>query len=32
MIETEMTVDDIKEIIFPHPTVSEVIREALFAI
>lgn len=31
MIETEMTVDDIKEIVFPHPTVSEVIREALFA-
>lgn len=32
MIETEMTVDDIKEIVFPHPTVSEVIREALFAL
>jgi dihydrolipoamide dehydrogenase len=31
MIETEMTVDDIKEIVFPHPTVCEVIREALFA-
>ncbi len=31
MIEMEMTVNDIKEIVFPHPTVCEVIREALFA-
>jgi len=31
MIETEMTLDDIKEIVFPHPTVTEAIREALFA-
>ena len=30
MIETEMRVDDIKEIIFPHPTVCEIIREAIF--
>jgi len=30
MIETEMKIDDIKEIIFPHPTVCELIREALF--
>jgi dihydrolipoamide dehydrogenase len=30
MVETEMLVDDIKEIVFPHPTVSEVIREAVF--
>jgi len=30
MIETEMRVDDIKELIFPHPTVSEIIREAIF--
>jgi len=22
--------DDIKEIVFPHPTVSEIIREAVF--
>ena len=29
-IEAEMTVDDIKEVIFAHPTVSEVIREAIF--
>ena len=32
MIETEMRIDDIKEIVFPHPTVCEVIREALFEI
>lgn len=30
MIETEMTIDSIKELVFPHPTVSEIIREALF--
>ena len=30
MIETEMRLDDLKEIVFPHPTVSEIIREALF--
>lgn len=32
MIETEMRISDLKEIVFPHPTVSEVIREALFEI
>lgn len=31
MIETQMTVEDIKELVFPHPTVCEIIREALFA-
>ncbi|MBR4465897.1 dihydrolipoyl dehydrogenase [bacterium] len=30
MIETEMCIDNLKEIVFPHPTVCEVIREALF--
>ncbi|MDR0928724.1 MAG: dihydrolipoyl dehydrogenase [Oscillospiraceae bacterium] len=30
MIETEMPPEAIKEIVFPHPTVCEVIREALF--
>jgi dihydrolipoamide dehydrogenase len=30
MIETEMQIDDIKEIVFPHPTVCEIIREAIF--
>lgn len=29
-IETEMTVDDIREVVFAHPTVSEVLREAVF--
>ena len=32
MIEQEMTVDAIREIIFPHPSVSEIIREAAFAV
>jgi len=32
MIETEMKIDDIKEIVFPHPTVCEIIRETLFEI
>ena len=30
MIEKQMPIDQIKELVFPHPTVSEVIREALF--
>jgi dihydrolipoamide dehydrogenase len=30
MVETEMRIDDIKELIFPHPTVGEIIREAIF--
>jgi dihydrolipoamide dehydrogenase len=32
MIETEMRVRDIKELVFPHPTVAEVIREGIFAL
>lgn len=31
MIEQEMTVDAIREIVYPHPSVSEIIREAAFA-
>jgi len=31
MIETEMRVKEIEEIIFPHPTVSELIRDTLIA-
>ena len=31
MIEMELRTDDIKEIIFPHPTVSEIIREGVFS-
>ncbi len=30
MIEAELRVQDIREIIFPHPTVSEAIRDALW--
>ncbi|MGI6777374.1 MAG: dihydrolipoyl dehydrogenase [Acetivibrionales bacterium] len=32
MIETEMRVQDIKELVFPHPTVCEVIREGIFTL
>jgi dihydrolipoamide dehydrogenase len=31
MIETEMKIDDIKELVFPHPTVSEILRENIFS-
>jgi dihydrolipoamide dehydrogenase len=30
MIDTEMRVDDIRKLVFPHPSVVEIIREALF--
>ena len=32
MIDNELRVDDIKEIIFPHPTVSEIIKDTLWQI
>lgn len=32
MIESEMRIEDIKELVFPHPTVGEIIREAVFHI
>jgi len=32
MIEMQMRVDDIKETVFPHPTVGEIIREAIYRI
>lgn len=32
MVETEMVVDDIKQLVFPHPSVGEVIREGIFSI
>ena len=32
MIENEMTIEQIKQLIFPHPTVCEIIREAVFQI
>lgn len=30
LIESEMRLEDIKELVFPHPTVAEIIREAIF--
>ena len=30
MVETEMRVADIQKLVFPHPTVCEVVREAMF--
>ena len=32
MLETEMPVEQLKKVVFPHPTVCEVIREGLFMI
>lgn len=32
MIESELRVGEIKEIIFPHPSLSEVIRDAVWAV
>lgn len=32
MVAREMRVDDVRKIVFPHPTVGEVIREGLFSI
>jgi dihydrolipoamide dehydrogenase len=32
LIEQEMRIDDVKELIFPHPTVSELIRDAVWEI
>ena len=32
MIETEMCVSDVSEIVFPHPTVSEALREAILGV
>jgi len=32
MIEKDLTLDEIKKVVFPHPTVSEIIREAIFAL
>jgi dihydrolipoamide dehydrogenase len=31
MIEAELRVQDIREVIFPHPTVSETVKDALWA-
>jgi dihydrolipoamide dehydrogenase len=32
MIEAELRVKDIREIVFPHPTVGEVIRDTMFSL
>ncbi len=32
LIETELRVEEIKEIVFPHPSVSEIIKDTLFTI
>ena len=32
LIENEMRVEDVKQLIFPHPTVCEAIREAVWAL
>ena len=31
MMEAEMTLEQIKKVVFPHPTVCEIIREAVFS-
>ena len=31
-IEQEMTVDELKEVVFPHPTVSEILKETVFTL
>ena len=30
MIESEMRVEELRQMIFPHPTVCEILREGLF--
>jgi dihydrolipoamide dehydrogenase len=30
-IEQEMTLNELKEVVFPHPTVSEIIKETIFS-
>jgi dihydrolipoamide dehydrogenase len=32
LIENEMRISDVKEMVFPHPSVSEVIREAIWSL
>jgi len=32
VLETELTVDELRQLVFPHPTVAEGIREACWAI
>jgi dihydrolipoamide dehydrogenase len=30
-IENEMTLAELEEVVFPHPTVSEIFKETVFA-
>jgi dihydrolipoamide dehydrogenase len=30
-IEQEMTLEQLQEVVFPHPTVSEIFKETIFA-
>jgi dihydrolipoamide dehydrogenase len=30
-IEQEMTLTEMQEVVFPHPTVSEIFRETIFS-
>lgn len=32
VLETELDIDDLRQVVFPHPTVSELIREAAWAL
>jgi dihydrolipoamide dehydrogenase len=32
MIDLEVDIENIKKLVFPHPTVCEIIREAIFQI
>ena len=32
LIEQELRIEDVKQLIFPHPTVSELIRDAVWGI
>ncbi len=32
VLESEYTIDDLRQVVFPHPTVSEGIREAVWAV
>jgi dihydrolipoamide dehydrogenase len=32
MIEAELRIEDVKEIVFPHPSIAEIIKDTLFAL
>jgi dihydrolipoamide dehydrogenase len=31
-IEAEMTIKELEEVVFPHPTVSEIFKETIFSL